>query len=193
MANAAKKINFVIQSKRDGEKVLRDRGERRWRSEQRTVARNTLAICRWVRVQFRIQTRCSNTRECPRLREPRNSCLQTLVVGHRPLFVLVELFVVEDLPPRALRNLVGGVGRLPRSGRLPAVRNGDFRLLVFRPSSESAGSRKQEHAGKCEPLHDCPPAGVPTCTCSPSSRESGGFSTRVSVACKPPRISTSDP
>ena len=84
-----------------------------------------------ARIQLRIQTRSSHPRKSSGLRQPRCRRFQRLVVGYRPLFILIEFAVVEELPPRIFGKRVERSRRLPWNWRLPVLRSFDVRLLIF--------------------------------------------------------------
>src|SRR5450755_2719995 len=89
-----------------------------------------------------------NPHQCPRLLELRLHRLQILIGNVDLFFQRVQLRVLENLPPLALRNLIAGLGRLPvRRDFLVAGRFRRRGLCVARAYSATAEKQQADEDG----------------------------------------------
>ena len=95
----------------------------------------------------------------PCLRQPRSGGLERLVVGHRPLFILIEFAVAEELPPGVFGK------RIERSSPAATARatarsaeSATSGFLYFGPPAKAATLAQKIAAIRKAQLHECLPS-----------------------------------
>src|ERR1039458_2272429 len=186
----SKEVGFVTEQKRNFVGALGERPPQG--NDFRPMSRVAVARCIGIGAGLREESSRSYPRQRARLVQAVLRCGQRLIGLQQLLLVVVQLRIVEDLPPCAFGKRVFRRGDTPRTLRL--VRRGGLngRTLILRPHRASHQQSAGGDAGcQCQPLHDGLPPWLwgATLTCWPSSSESAGLTTTWSSTPTPPSIS----
>ncbi len=147
-----------------------------------------VAVARCIRIGagLREQSSRGNPSQRARLVQAVLRRRQRLVGLQQLLLVVVQLGVVENLPPCAFGQRVLGSGDTPRAFRLVRRWGLHLRTLILRSYHASRQQSAGGNAGRQgQPLHDGLPPwfGGAMLTCCPSSSESAGLMTTWSSTC----------
>src|SRR5215469_11410215 len=90
-------------------------------ANERTISRKALTHSRKATAQLWKQASRGNPSERAGLGQPRRSRLERLIAGHCAIFVLIELRIIEESPPRTFGDRVSWSSLLPRRRSLPVL------------------------------------------------------------------------
>src|ERR1039457_2045972 len=187
---APEKVRLVTQLERQAPGVLRD-GPVHHSSQRRAVCREPKPLERRRHASLRVEVADRHRSQRTHLLHSRTRGKQVLIRGQHRGFQAIQVGVVEDLPPCALRDLVLWIARPPRTFGVPCrrLRLGRRRRVIIRSDGMAPGQqdrRANEHYAARASHEGFPTITRTTC---PFSNESGGFCTTRSFALTPCRIS----